>query len=74
MDDYQEFSVKDKVEKHVGDYKFEGVVVSAFQKVSGKWRYVVENRDGILHIFSAKQLRLKGDEPSQQPGWEKSPA
>lgn len=50
------FQVGDKVEKISGDYTFEGIVVAAFSKLSGKTRYVVENPDGILHIFSEKQL------------------
>ena len=50
------FQVGDNVKKITGDYKFEGVVVAAFEKLSGKQRYVVENEDGILHIFSEKNL------------------
>lgn len=50
------FSEGDKVIKTVGDYAFDGVVLAVFQKRSGKWRYVVENADGILHIFSGRQL------------------
>lgn len=46
----------DKVAKRDGDYTFCGVVVAEFLKLSGKQRYVVENSDGILHIFSAKDL------------------
>ncbi len=45
-----------QVYKGVGDYRFAGVVVSAFRKLSGNVRYVVENADGILHIFSESQL------------------
>jgi hypothetical protein len=51
------FSVGDRVTKTSGDYRFEGVIVAAFVKLDGRsWRYVVENSDGVLHIFSAKQL------------------
>jgi len=46
----------DKVEKVTGDYKFKGTVVSVFKKLSGKVRVVVENEDGILHIFNPEQL------------------
>ena len=52
------FKIGDKVEKISGDYKFEGVVVAIFYKLSGLNRIVVENGDGILHIFSDKNLRL----------------
>ena len=55
----QEFLVGDHVIKPTGDYTFEGVVLAAFQKKSGVWRYVVENPEGILHIFSGTQLRSK---------------
>lgn len=49
--------IGDKVSKVTGDYNFEGVVVAVFQKLSGATRYVVENQDGILHIFSEKNLK-----------------
>jgi hypothetical protein len=40
-----------------GDYRFAGVVVSVVVKRDRRtWRYVVENDDGVLHIFSAAQL------------------
>lgn len=48
----------DLVSKTSGDYKFDGTVVAAFQKLSGQTRYVVEDDRGILHIFSAKNLSL----------------
>lgn len=55
------FNVGDRVSKIVGDYKFYGVVRAAFQKNSGEWRYVVENQDGILHIFSGGTLKVNND-------------
>lgn len=55
------FKVGDKVIKDGGDYRFKGIVVSAFRKRSGLWRYVVENDDGLLFIFHAGNLRR--DEP-----------
>jgi hypothetical protein len=55
-----EFKVGDLVIKSGGDYTFTGVVVSVFSKLSGVTRVVVENPDGIVHIFNAKQLQLKG--------------
>jgi hypothetical protein len=48
--------VGDRVIKAGGDYRFEGQVVSVFRKLGGQIRYVVENDDGILHIFSPAQL------------------
>ena len=50
------FEVNDYVVKLTGDYRFCGHVVAAFSKISGARRYVVENADGVLHIFSGKQL------------------
>lgn len=50
------FKEGDRVKKIGGDYTFVGVVVAAFKKLSGKQRYVVENTEGILHVFSDKQL------------------
>ena len=54
----QESTIKigDKVKKITGDYKFEGTIVAEFAKIDGKIRYVAENSDGILHIYSAKNL------------------
>lgn len=46
------------VEKFTGDYSFRGLVVAVFKKQSGQIRFVVENQDGILHIYSEKNLRL----------------
>jgi hypothetical protein len=51
--------VEDYVEKVGGDYTFRGFVVAVFNKRrSGEIRYVVENDDGVLHIFSGMQLRV----------------
>lgn len=48
-----------RVTKKTGDYKFDGYVVACFYKRDGKsLRYVVENDDGILHIFSESNLKF----------------
>ena len=58
------FKIGDKVKKVTGDYKFEGYVVSIFSKlpftndVNQRIRIVVENSDGILHIYNEKNLEL----------------
>jgi len=48
-----------KVIKKVG-YGFPGVIVSAFETLAGKTRYVVEatgeGYEGMLHIFNGDQL------------------
>ena len=49
--------VGDRVEKGTGDYRFVGDVRAVFTKRNGVVRYVVENDDGILHIFSAANLK-----------------
>lgn len=46
------------VVKEGGDYQYEGIVVCVFEKTSGHWRLVVENRDGMLFIFNEQQLRV----------------
>lgn len=56
------YAVGDLVEKVGGDYTFIGVVVAAFKKLSGAERYVVEDDRGVLHVYSAKVLRLRNDE------------
>jgi len=40
------------------DSYFEGIIVVYFPKRSGAFRCVVENDDGILHIFNINQLEL----------------
>lgn len=50
-------AICDRAEKTGGDYRFIGDVRSVFTKRNGVVRYVVENDDGILHIFSAANLR-----------------
>lgn len=48
-----------RVEKTGGDYRFSGEVMSGFRKRNGRSiRFVVENDDGILHIFGDGQLSL----------------
>lgn len=55
------FKVGNKVSKAGGDYRFDGIVVAAFSKLSGVIRYVVEDDRGILHIYSAKNLKLQDE-------------
>lgn len=50
------FQEGDEVSKVDGDYRFDGVVVAAFRKLSGVVRYVVEDDRGVLHIYSEKNL------------------
>ncbi len=50
-----------RVIKTGGDYVFRGEVVAAFHKRSGALRVVVENDDGILHVFNPAQLNPEGD-------------
>ena len=51
----------DKVRKVGGDYRFDGVVVAVFQKLSGVTRYVVEDDRGVLHVYSRKNLEFMND-------------
>lgn len=50
------FKEGDSVIKRNGDYTFSGVVLAAFRNRSGAPRYVVENEDGVVHIFNHLQL------------------
>lgn len=61
------FQVGDKVEKVGGDYTFVGVVVAAFKKLSGAERFVVEDDRGVLHVYSAKILKLQDPPLSEAP-------
>lgn len=65
----------DYVKKEGGDYTFAGMVLTKFTKLSGAERYVVENSEGVLHIFNASQLttlrkRIR-DRPTKKPPREK---
>ncbi len=50
------YNAHDMVCKTGGDYRFYGKVRAVFLKNSGALRYVVENEDGMLFIFSEAQL------------------
>jgi len=54
--------VGDKVSKVGGDYRFDGIVVAMFSKLSGVTRLVVEDDRGILHIYSEKNLQVTTEE------------
>lgn len=49
------FKTDDYVKKVKG-YKFVGYVRLAFTKRNGAVRYIVENKDGIVHVFRGSQL------------------
>jgi hypothetical protein len=54
------FPVGTRVVKQGEDSRFEGEVVASFVKLDGKTvRFVIENDDGVLHIASDKQLKVK---------------
>lgn len=68
MSNQPEFELYDEVIKDTGDYIFRGVVIAVMEKVlfdndgyflrqTGNYRYAVQNRDGLIHIFNGKQLR-----------------
>ena len=48
----------DRVSKIKG-YKYDGTVVAVFLTLAKKVRYVVDNGDGMLHIFNEDQLALR---------------
>lgn len=57
------FRVGDRVFKPEG-YSFDGVVVAVFKNTKGQTRIVAElEGNGMLHIFSEKQLELREDQP-----------
>lgn len=62
----QELYTGDRVAKVTGDYSFEGEIVSRFDKIDGKERFVVEDDRGALHIYSESNLRLIGNKADHQ--------
>lgn len=53
------FKIGDLVNRKGSDYRFPGMVVAVFEKISGATRYVVEDDRGILFIMSAKSMELR---------------
>lgn len=51
------FAIGDAVEKYTGDYQLPGEVRAVFTTRASKVRYVVEHYPGLLHIYSASNLR-----------------
>lgn len=51
------FAEGERVIKDTGDYTFDGIILSVFRNRSGSPRYVVENEEGIIHIFNHNQLK-----------------
>jgi hypothetical protein len=49
------FIVGQRVRKPNG-YRFDSTVLAVFRNLSGEWRVVAENGDGLLHIFNESQL------------------
>jgi hypothetical protein len=49
------FIVGQHVRKPKG-YRFDATVLAVFRNLSGEWRVVAENGDGLLHIFNESQL------------------
>lgn len=56
-----EIKVGQRFKKSVGDYKFRGTVVSVFDKLDGKPRFVGENAGGMLFIFAPGQVQFLAD-------------
>lgn len=54
-----EFRLGEHVSKVGGDYRFDGTVIGVFTKLSGVVRYAVEDDRGVLHIYSAKNLKRR---------------
>lgn len=54
-----ELKLGSRVSKIGGDYRFDGIVVSIFTKLSGAVRLVVEDDRGVLHIYSDHNLKLR---------------
>jgi hypothetical protein len=52
------FRYRDPVRKVKG-YKFDGSVVAAFKTLAGHVRIVVDNGDGLLHIFNEDQMERR---------------
>lgn len=67
MAEIARLSVGTLVSKIGGDYRFDGVIVAEFLKLSGVARFVVEDDRGILHIFKASNLRLRSDMVAGDP-------
>ena len=57
-DKNQLFYINEPITVDHDDLYFKGVVVSAFRKRKGNyWRYVCEDKDGLVMIFNAAEMR-----------------
>lgn len=66
MERKQKIEVGDLVTKVTGDYGFDGIVDTVFQKQDGKVRLVVEDDRGALHVYSEANLRHIGNSADHQ--------
>jgi hypothetical protein len=53
--DQSKFQPGQRVRKPKG-YRFDATILAVFKNLSGEWRVVAENGDGLLHIFNESQL------------------
>lgn len=59
------FRIGDHVEKTSGGHTYSGIIVAAYQKLSGAWRYLIEDQDGASFIMTPSQVRLVKDVPEE---------
>lgn len=64
----QSFREGDPVSKVTGDYHFDGWVVGIITKRSKVLRYAVEDDRGVVHIFAARQLRIRVETMKPETG------
>lgn len=60
--------VGDPVGRVGSDFRFDGVVVAVFHKLSGELRYVVEDDRGVLFVQSDRNLEAR-DAPRPPSAW-----
>jgi hypothetical protein len=59
-----EYEVGDYVEHVAIDSTFLGEIRAVFRHKNGAWRYVLQNVDGILHLYSGRTLMMRQRRPA----------
>lgn len=58
-----EYQIGDMVEHVSHDSTFLGEIRAVFRHTNGAWRYVLQNSDGILHLYSGRTLIMRQKKP-----------
>jgi hypothetical protein len=64
-----DYRLRQTVRKTGGDYTYDGIIVGVWQKLSGVWRYTVEDHRGCAMTMSRAQLEPASSRSLMDAGW-----